>query len=198
MINAISIEKLIIQSYYLLGKRDENTEISFEELHSEIADDSDHHRTRVGYMSCDRAKVFQWNGKIWAVSKRIKTGQYPGSEYIMDIVAVNLESRKNLEKDIQEALGKTYRFRNSLVIGRKDGVLLTSGKRGRFGPIMFNIIGQNIVNFIAEETKYDNETLDADSLCSNEPRLNCIKSRTYKPEFSKFLAETYKKVLKSC
>lgn len=60
-------------------------------VHFAIADDSDDHRSRTGYMSYEAAHLVPFGQQPWLLAKGTKTGDYPGNEYAADIFAVKAD-----------------------------------------------------------------------------------------------------------
>jgi len=50
-----------------------------------VADDSDHHRIRRGFMKYDGGKVISLDGKSWIIGKGTPHGSYPANRFLGDI-----------------------------------------------------------------------------------------------------------------
>jgi len=91
---------------------------------AEIADDSDWHRTRKGYMGYDKADLLRLDGKVWVIARGEACGSYPAAPYDSEILALRFELKREDGKrktkaqtrnELSDAVaGSTY-FRNSLV-----------------------------------------------------------------------------------
>lgn len=100
---------------------------------TEIANDSDHHRTRIGTMSYSSIAVISIGDRQWVVSVGRKTGQYPGDECLGDIVALEIDTdfcEKIIAKYFSENVGEY--FANSLFVAMDSGYL-AGNELGFFG-----------------------------------------------------------------
>jgi len=186
----LSVRELLENTYEKLGERNSYTEIILpKNVTSEIADDSDWHRTRVGYMGYDKVRFFNFNDKSWLVSNGKSCGDYPARPYDSDILALELAVNENPDK-VCEQFQKNISsyFRNSLLIGMNDGVLAVDGG---FSQRMDSLLRPRFKEFIAEMPRYNKEVLSLDNLSP----IN-TSSMKYKPEFADFLAEIIERVLK--
>jgi hypothetical protein len=59
---------------------------------TEIARDSDWHRTKVGYMGYETAGLFEFGGSIWIVGRGEACGSYPADPYDSDILALEFKN----------------------------------------------------------------------------------------------------------
>lgn len=188
----LSVRELLENTYEKLGERNSYTEIILpKEVTSEIADDSDWHRTRVGYMGYDKVRFFNFNNKSWLIGNGKSCGAYPARRYDSDILALELavnQSPDEVCKQFQENID-SY-FKNSLIYGMVDG-MLASSRNGRFTQKMMDLLKPKVDEFIAEMPRYNDEILSPDTMSP----IN-TSSMKYKLEFADFLAETIEKVLK--
>ena len=191
----LDVRDLLKKAYEELSQRNKNRQIDFpSQVTTLIADDSDWHRSRAGYLGYTSAREFQFDGKFWIIARGEKCGSYPADPYDSDILALefSLEGRetKAVERELVKKIGESQYFSNSLVYGMADGNLAIN-ERGRFGKQMIELLRPRINKFIAQEPEYDQEVLSLSTL-----RPICKKSVKYKPEFASFLAETFERVLK--
>lgn len=200
----LNVRELLKDTYSRLTERHDPQEIVLpNRALTEIANDSDYHRTRVGYMGYETAGLFEFDGSVWTIARGEACGSYPADPYDSDILALEFElkrpikggrTRKKTEKQIQEELGESIRrseyFRNSLIYGKEDGNLIVS-RNGRFGQRMLEILRPEIQRFIAKEPEYDSQLLSLSTL-----KPICTSSVKYKPEFADFLADSIEAVLK--
>ena len=97
---ALRVNEVMAKAYQVLVSRHQAREIIFPKpIVSEIADDSDGHRTRIGYMCYDKLALLALDGRVWALGVGKKPGDYPGGEYTCDMLA--LES-KVMESSVDE------------------------------------------------------------------------------------------------
>lgn len=125
-------------------------------VHAIIADDSDYHRTRIGYMGYESAIVVAVNGKRWAVAFGEACGDYPADPYDCEIAAVSLPSR--IERSREETLGdiawqleRSAWFRNSLIFAMSDGRLAHTARAGGLG--LKNAVGKKMIRLIQGKAK---------------------------------------------
>lgn len=186
----LSVRELLENTYEKLGERNSYTEIILpKDVTSEIADDSDWHRTRVGYMGYDKVRFFNFNNKSWLIGNGKSCGAYPARPYDSDILALELAVNQSPD-EVCEQFQKNISsyFRNSLLIGMNDGVLAVDG---RFSKRMDSLLRPRFKEFIAEIPRYNKEVISPDT---HSP-IN-TSSMKYKPEFADFLAEIIERVLK--
>ena len=159
-----------------------------------IANDSDWHRTRIGYTGYESAVLLKVGDKEWAIAFGIACGSYPADPYNCDIAAVpvstNGKSNEKIAKEIHEALKEGNYFRNSLIHAMANGQLGTN-KDSRFGQKVLELLGPRVQEFIAQDLETDSRfiTMDLRPL---------VKSGVqYKPEFVVFLYDAFRAVLAS-
>lgn len=185
------VRELLEKTYEKLGDRNPHIGIVLPEtVKSEIADDSDWHRTRVGYMGYDKVRFFSFNNKSWLIGNGKSCGAYPARPYDSDILALELAVNKNpsqVYEQFKECIG-SY-FKNSLIFGMADGVV-SFNKHGRFTERMMKQLSGRIEEFVAKWPKYNREILSLDTLTP----IN-TSSMKYKQETVDFLAETIETVL---
>jgi len=190
------VRDLLKSAYEILSQQHENIEITFpNQVLTEIADDSDWHRSRTGYMGYESARAFQFNGKVWVVARGEKCGSYPAKPYDSDVMALEFPLKGIITEATKEELTRKIEessyFINSLIYGMADGNLAVSG-RGRFEKQMTELLRPKIQEFIAQKPEYDRSVVLASTL-----QHPTTKNMLYKPEFADFLARTFEAVLTS-
>jgi hypothetical protein len=200
MSKGLSVRELLKKTYDNLAKRNEHQQIVLTEGSlAEIANDSDWHRTRIGYMKYERANLFQFNNKNWAVARGEKYGDYPAEPYDSDLSAFELLIEDKTPGKIQEKLrsvirGNSY-FRNSLIYGLNDGRLAIGPNSDWFSnPFrsrMAELLKPRIDDFVLQKPEYDTRFILASTL-----QYPATKVTLYKPNFVDFLTETIETVLK--
>ncbi len=190
----LNVRELLKNTYSELSKRHSPQEVVFtNEVLTEIANDSDYHRTRIGYMGYESSGLFQLDGKTWAIARGEKCGSYPAEPYDSDLLALELlvEGKifKQIQEELKERIENSSYFINSLVCGMADGNLF-SHKEGMFGEEMLKILQPEIKRFIAQEPEYDRSMV---LLTLQHPTK---KAMLYKPEFVGFLADSIEAVLR--
>lgn len=192
---ALSVRDLLKQTYLLLNERHNPEKIVFsKKVLAEIANDSDYHRQRIGYMGYEFAGLFEINGKKWAIARGEACGGYPADPYDSDIMALKfeLESSSDEEKmnNLTKAIKESEYFKNSLIYGTADGNINVSG-RGSFGTKIVDLLRPKIKEFIVQKAEYDSQYISVSTLSPV-----CKKSIKYKHEFANFLADSIETVLK--
>lgn len=161
---------------------------------AEIANDSDWHRTRIGYTGYESATFLKAGDKEWAVAFGTKCGSYPADPYNCNIAAIQLSSDGKSDEEVAveayDALQGNRYFYYSLIYAMADGQLVVNGD-GYFGQKMLELLRSKIQEFIAQELKTDSQYLTMDL-------RPLVKSAVqYKPGFVDFLCDTIRTVLAS-
>lgn len=192
--NGIGIGALLKETYSELCRRQKAEEIAFKQkVLAEIADDSDWHRSRTGYMGYESAALLRFSNKVWLIGRGEACGGYPADPFNSDILALELiVERKNPEQindAARNAIQESTYFRNTLVYGMCDGNLCINPK-GAFKEWLLDIVGPEAGSFVAQMPKYNRELILASTLSPV-----CEKPLLYKPEFAVFLADSIEAVL---
>lgn len=189
----LSASELLEGVYNKLTEGARSIELS-SETKAEIADDSDHHRTRVGYTAYESVSVLMVDNTMWMLGLGKTCGSYPADPYDRDIVAIQiLDSNELSDADIDvkacNAFGDNIYFKNSLVYSMADGQLGVKEK-GFFGEIIIRSLNKEINNFISRPLDVDNSRFYMD--------MSPVVKATvlYKPEFVDFLSKTFFVILK--
>lgn len=109
-----------------LAEKYPNKQVIFPEVvYTVIADDSDWHRTKRGYMGYKEVKVFGFGRKFWALGLGIACGSYPAKPYKSDIIAIEIvpDESVSAEKIAERIQPEGVGFNSSLIIARTDGML---------------------------------------------------------------------------
>ncbi len=196
----LTVRQLLKATYDNLAERQPNEEVALpEQTLAEIANDSDYHRTRIGYMRYESAKLFQFGDKTWAITIGKKYGSYPAEPYDSDLSALELSIENKTQEQIIEGLGKkidrSIYFRNSLIHGMADGNLAAGTSHhwlnNPFQGRILELLKPKIKDYIAQKPEYDTTMLLASTL-----QHPTNKVMLYKPEFVDFLVDTIETVLK--
>jgi hypothetical protein len=93
-----------------------------------IADDSDWHRTRTGYMSYREIHLVEIENKGWVLGRGEKYGSYPADPYDSDIMLFDFPVTKNVNEKVKDEVFVKVEasnfFSNSVLVGSKEGALL--------------------------------------------------------------------------
>ncbi len=193
----ISAEELLEITLERLSKIIPSEEIIFPGRVSVIiADDSDAHRIRQGYMGYKKARMFRFNeGKTWTISIGKAWGDYPAKPYNSDIIAIEISpekrSREEIIKEIQETIHLGQGFLYSLIIARQNGkITIARNPENRFGKKILEQLRPIASKFITQRLEVDDKYISASDL------LPVVKSPVrYKPEFADELAKTISEIL---
>lgn len=190
---SLSVRELLDKTYEALEKKFEHKTVIFpEHASAEIANDSDYHRTRIGSMSYEKANVFRFNGREWAIAIGKACGSYPADPYDTDISAIQTKTEGKLEKQIgkelMEGFERSSYFRNSIIYGMSDGSLAV-GNQSPFKDKVLEILKPQMEKYMAKQPKYHDKFITMDL------RPVVTGRAEYKPEFTKFLAESIATIL---
>lgn len=188
----LSVRELLKNTYERLAKRHPHQELVLEgKPTAEIANDSDWHRTRIGYMRYETAKLFQFNDKTWAIARGEKAGSYPADPYDSDILALEFstegKSEEQIKEELEEKISRSGYFINSLVFGLADG-RISANKNSPFTEKLFQLLS-DISKFIAQKLEHDEELFYLDL------RPAVSKEMRYTPEFVAYLTDSIEAVL---
>lgn len=193
----ISAGELLENAFQILCKANSCRKISFSERVSVIiADDSDIHRIRQGYMGYKSVTLFEINGKLWAMSIGKAWGDYPAAPYHSDILAIEIlspeaKNENDLVEEIQKRIHFDEYFQHSLVIAMKNGqIALPENPENRFKEKIFESLGPISEKFIVQKLEVDKESISAIDL---QPVVK-LPVR-YKSEFAEVLAKLIAEIL---
>ncbi len=151
------------------------------EVHAEIANDSDYHRTRQGFTAYSGGTLRDLGGKHWLLALGHAMGAYPARPYWCDIAAIELPRRGTetgfeWQLRVQAALASNTYYHHSLIVAMSSGSLATTqqGMRQRFASC-------DIKSFVAAPAVVtpDLFTLDLRPVVTSGVK--------YKPEFADVL-----------
>jgi hypothetical protein len=160
-----------------------------------IADDSDLHRIRRGYMKYDSAILIHLGNKNWALARGEACGDYPADPYDSDIWAAEIKagskSPEQIASEIREMIRKSEFFSNTIIGGRKDGSFFIS--KNIFGKKVKELLpAEKLSNFVSSEMKIDSRyfTIEGSNV------LPIVKKpMQYKEELVDFLAQLIIQIL---
>lgn len=204
----LRIGELLDITYSKLVERHNPQELTFQDAtRSEIANDSDYHRTRIGYMCYESVGLFELDSEMWAIARGKKCGSYPGGQYVGDIIALDLVDGVKIgdfffikSDEIPEELTKEIRrghyFLNTLFFGTDDGNIGSNETHyfdlpTRFGKRMSDLVGSRINEFVMQTPEYDKSMILASTF--QHPTTQVM---LYKPETPDFLADSIEQVLR--
>lgn len=189
----LSARELLENTYNALKNSGKEIKLPSKAM-AEIANDSDYHRTRIGYIGYESATILKVGEKEWAVAFGIKCGSYPADPYNCDIAVVqffgNGKSDEEVVTEIYGALRGNSYFRNSLIYAMADGQLAVN-KNGQFNQKILELLKPKVQEFIAQDLEIDPNYFTMDL------RQVVKSSVQYKSEFVVFLSDTLRAVLAS-
>ncbi|XOB40906.1 MAG: hypothetical protein ACKKMW_02455 [Candidatus Nealsonbacteria bacterium] len=160
-----------------------------------IADDSDYHRTRQGFMRYDSVVLISLGDKFWALGKGRSWGSYPARPYDNDILVLGLdnsqkdESTQKIAEKMIDWIRWSHGFSNSIIAAKNSGSLFVGSN---WAEIMTALLESKLPDFIKKGLKtYEGYvTLEVDGI------MPAIKSSVkYKKKLAKFLSQTIIQVL---
>lgn len=174
MIKDLSVREVIKATYNKLVKEHQAKKIHFPQgIMVEIANDSDWHRTRVGYMKYSEIGVLDIGDKKWLFGMGEKAGSYPGEIYDCDLIGKRVESDLS-KKRIEDKIMIGEYFRNTLILGMASGQLGVSGK-DKFGGRMVKCLERDIKQeHFSQQVEFDNShfTMDLRPVCTRVARYS--------------------------
>jgi len=160
---------------------------------AEIADDSDWHRTRTGYMLYRSAKIVDIGGRRWAIARGESSGDYPARPFDSDIVAVSVPPGRKvdarLKAEVMEAIRRSSYFRSSLVVAMADGNLVVYG-RSVFGQAVKAGLEPVAADLVARGIERNDDCIDPGTM-----RAVVTSSAAYKPTAPRRLAAVIREAL---
>ena len=191
---SLSVRELLQQVCDKLGEELKGRQIALpHKATSEIANDSDWHRTRVGYMGYESVILVQIGEKCWVFGCGGAYGSYPADPYSSDIIvlSVSLDGKpdKELAQEICKAIERTEYFSDSVICGLADGCLCFN-KGAPFGKKMMEVLQSGFNEYVARSLETD------DTVFYMDLRPVVKSDMRYKPEFVDFLKDTIAGFLK--
>ena len=190
----LSVGDLLNRAYNLLRVMPGANELAFSTgkiPRPEIADDSDHHRTRKGYLRYDTAFVLPVGQRFWALALGTSCGDYPCERFAGDIAAVPLITPMNevTANIVGRQLQEGVYFQNSMIIGMSAGTIgCVVHTRNRFGDAVIRLLPINEMK--ATDAVVDEEVL---SLSNLDPVVKSPVS--YRREAPKMMADAIVSIL---
>ncbi|MEI8339719.1 MAG: hypothetical protein WCF94_03575 [bacterium] len=187
------IKEVLTQVYEGLKKKFGVKEIKLtEKAMAEIADDSDWHRTRMGYTGYNSCIFLKIGNKEFCVALGEKCGAYPADPYNCDIAVVSVSrngvNMEALDTKVSKALGENSYFRSSVIIAMADGSV--GAVDGGLGAELFKIVGPK-----AKEVLFKKIETNPDLLSPATLTPMVTSAARYKPEFVDILIEGIETVL---
>ena len=129
--DSLNVRNVLKGTYALLRERHNPKEIVFPNgVLTEIGNDSDWHRTKVGYMGYESEGLFQLDGVTWAIARGEKCGSYPAEPYDSDLLALEVivegKTHEKIQEELSERIAYSSYFIKSLVCGAAAGNLFFS------------------------------------------------------------------------
>ncbi len=201
----ITVERKLFASEVLervfeeLAKKHQNKQIIFSEgVSTIIAEDSDWHRIRIGYMGYKEVKIFRFNGRHWVLGLGKAWGSYPARPYKSDIIAIEIlpDESVSAEKIAEKIQEEGFGLGRSLIIAKSNGMLtierntIFPAEQDSFFHKMREHLNGIIPEFTAQEIKASDKCISASDLQPVVTQPQC-----YKPELVETLVEIIPKIL---
>jgi len=192
-VNVLSARALLCATYDLLSATHAPKQIAFDtKVLSEIADDSDYHRTKKGYMGYRTAGIFRFGNKRWAIARGEKCGAYPAEPFDSDLIALEVTVRgsRKIPQTLAAQIQYGRYFANTILFAMADGKLFIP-EEGRFTRRMNEVIPK-LNRFEAQPAEYDRSCIALSTL--RHPATKCAQ---YRSDCHLFLAEAIEDILQS-
>lgn len=149
----LSVRELLQRVCGKLGEEFKGRQIALpQKAMSEIANDSDWHRNREGYVGYESVILAQIDEKYWVFGYGGAYGSYPADPYSSDIIVLSVsvdgKSDEELAQGICEAIERTGYFRDSVICGLSDGRLFFN-KNAPFGAKMMEVLKSGFNEYVA-------------------------------------------------
>ena len=152
-----------------------------------IADDSDYHRTRRGFMKYRSVIIISFGESEWIMGRGYAWGDYPAEPYDKDILVVELDDpleeksdSERVEEIMREVKFSGWLFKNSIIAAKSNGTFFVGknwgdamtkeiNQEGISGFIKkklenydnyINVTVEGVVPFLKSSIKYDKELAD--------------------------------------
>jgi len=187
----LSAREVLEGVYNLLKKKFKAKEIKLPKpATAEVGNDSDWHRTRIGYIKYEKFLLLKLNsGKAWIISLGTVCGDYPANRYDCDLAAIPISKKRKIAHEGFKLLKKNSYFKNSIIFSLYTGELAV--KENTFGRKIIEILGRELDKFIAKEAEIDHRYFNLDFTPVVKSPLE------YKPKLIDFLSEIAISVLSS-
>ena len=189
----LQVHELLERTCQALSGRHQGGELKLEPhgASSEVANDSDHHRSRIGDMFYNDVFIVVIGDRTWVIGCGRPRG-YPADPYAGDILAIDVSGSNRGDegfiKELRRRIERETYFRNTLIIGVYSGNLAASD-RSRFGRKVLEGIGTRLQYCIAQKAQQNHEFL----YLNLAPVMD--KTTRYKLEAVDLLVEVITKVL---
>lgn len=186
----LTAKELINATYECLKKKYflQETKLG-KDIFVEIADDTDWHRVRKGYMIYKSSAICKINGKFWLIFQGEETRGYPADPFAANLAAILIDFPRIKEEDYLSLVENSTYFRNSLIIARMNGDIEGNGENN-LSVELINSIKPKFSSFIARGIKRDKNLY---SLSDFQPVVR--SPMLYKQNFVKFLGSAVVKAL---
>lgn len=182
VVPGVPVTELISAVLQDLVKRFQGKEIKLEKpVEVMIADDSDGHRHRHGYMQYQSYFLVTVDGRKWLLGVGKKTGSYPGDQYACDLFAKPLADNVKVS-DIASPDSDIYPggwFENSVLIGMASGQL--AAREEKAVAALSSITMKDVIIQDAET--------NPDLIAANTLAPVVTRQAMYKPEAAAMFAE---------
>ncbi len=188
MSESLSVEELFEGVNEYLVDNNCSEKITFSEnIIVEVADDSDWHRTRKGYMIYEDTNLCMFGEKKYLIALALSTEGYPANKYSCDLTAVEL-SEDDTSKELEEELKESTYFKNSLILAVENGGL--GAVRNKYGDRIISFLENKSNDLIAQEPEYNKKYITMTTLGPL-----CTERTKYKKEAVNEVGRELEKIL---
>ncbi len=150
---------------------------------TEIADDSDGHRTKKAHMDYRKGVLVTVANQPYFIGSGVHEGNYPGGQYRGDLLILPLKSESLEEGTIKDAIRESEYFANSPLIAMEGGDIWIGGPESKKSGLIEKL--GDVSEFIQRRPEY------AQGLISSSTLEQAVtRSMTYQRRFPEFLAKT--------
>lgn len=154
---------------------------------TEIADDSDGHRTKKAHMDYRKGVLVTVANQPYFIGSGVHEGNYPGGQYRGDLMILPLKSESLEEGTIKDAIRESEYFANSPLIAMEGGDIGIGGPENKQSELIKKL--GDVSEFIQRQPEYASGLISFSTL---EPVVT--KSMTYRKIFPRFLAQVLREV----
>ncbi len=162
----LSVGQLFRKVFDALQQRLEGETVVFERPpRAEIADDSDWHRSRTGYMVYEAAFLATIGNDLWLFAFGNQTAGYPADPYAAELLGRKVradenESPEERQQRLSETIGEASYFSNTFFVGMADGRI--AGTNYRYSQSSLEHLGLLSEDDIVQDLEHRTDVLHAD------------------------------------
>ena len=183
--------KMVLEGIYKLMMEKPGAQEYEINVSSEVADDSDWHRTRKGSLHYSKALHVHVGNRGWIIAVSTGPRGYPADQFATDLLVYPMEvsEEKITTKKIEEYIRKKVSyFNHSPIIGLASGDIAVSQHSMFYSDVELLFKG-GFNRFVEARAEYNQELMHLDG------RPIVQKQTTYQPEFINFWFDALEQIL---